>query len=144
MVLKILVLALLCILVVVSVVMLSQEAPAAIVKGRSMLPLLREGDIVFTIKCSPSEISVGDIIIYRSKFGGKLVVHRVIDVKYNENEGVYYYVTRGDNNALPDYSEFDDVYGVKQTRVVGKVLSINNHVFKIPYIGNLALILRGS
>jgi signal peptidase len=120
----------------------SREVPAAIVKGRSMLPLLREGDIVFIIRCKPDEIKVGDIIVYKSKIEGKLIIHRVINILYSNGE--YYYITKGDNNAIMDIGEFDRSLGINQKRVVGKVLSLDNYVFKIPYIGNLALMLRKS
>jgi signal peptidase len=118
------------------------EVPAAIIKGRSMLPLLREGDLVFVVRCDPSDIRTGDIVIYRSKFENKLIIHRVIDIRYENN--VYYFVTKGDNNFSPDISEFDFGLGVNQNRIVGKVLSIGNYVVKIPYIGHLALMLRGG
>jgi len=120
----------------------SREVPAAIVKGRSMLPLLREGDIVFIVRCKPDEIKTGDVIVYKSKIESKLIIHRVISVVYSNEE--YYYITKGDNNAIIDIGEFDKNLGVNQKRVVGKVLSIGNYVFKIPYLGNLALMLRKS
>jgi len=127
-------------LILVTMLYISHEVPAAIVKGRSMLPLLREGDVVFITRCKPSEIGIGDIVIYRSRFEGRLVVHRVVDIKYIN--GVYYFVTKGDNNAIPDYNEFDYNIGVNQARIVGKVISVDNLVFKIPYVGYLALIIR--
>jgi signal peptidase len=139
---KITLLVLLAALIVIIVMHLSREAPAAIVKGRSMLPLLREGDIVFIVACKPNEIGVGDIVVFRSNYGNRLVIHRVIGVVY-EN-GKYYYITKGDNNVIPDYSEFDYGIGVNQARVIGKVFSINDYILKIPYIGNLALVFRGD
>ncbi len=120
----------------------SREVPAAIVKGRSMFPLLREGDIVFIVRCKPDEIRAGDIIVYKSRIENKLIIHRVINIVYSNGE--YYYITKGDNNAIIDIGEFDRNLGVNQKRVVGKVLSIGNYVFKIPYIGNLALMLRNN
>lgn len=130
------------VLVVILALSLSHEAPAAIVKGRSMFPLLREGDIIFILRCSPEEIRTGDVVIYRSRYGGRLIIHRVIDIKYKD--GVRYFVTKGDNNPGVDFTEFDSQLGVNQARIVGKVFSINNYVFKVPYIGNLALVIRGG
>jgi len=116
------------------------QAPMAVVKGESMLPVLREGDIVFTYKPSPSEIRVGDVIVYKA-YSNKLIIHRVVDVKIVNNK--YYYVTKGDNNSGPDVIYFDVVnnrpLGISYERVVGKVLSINDIVVKIPYLGYISL-----
>jgi signal peptidase len=49
------------------------QAPMAVVKGESMLPILREGDIVFTYKPNPSEIKIGDVIVYKT-YTNKLIV----------------------------------------------------------------------
>ncbi|WP_440059854.1 signal peptidase I [Thermogladius sp. 4427co] len=117
----------------------SFNAPIAVVEGTSMYPLLREGDLVFTYKPPPNQIKIGDIIIYSA--GGKLIIHRVIRVNVIENN--YYYVTQGDNNPIPDYIYFDIVdgepVGVSYHRVVGVVLSISGHTFKIPYLGYLSI-----
>lgn len=117
------------------------EVPIAIVKCNSMLPLLREGDIVFIVKASPEDIWEGDVIVYRTKYN-TLIIHRVTEVL--STDGKYYYVTQGDNNSLPDYRYFDDNKGIPYDRVVGKVLSFDRILFKVPYIGNLALMLRGE
>lgn len=105
-----------------------------------MLPVLREGDIVFTYRPSPSEINIGDVIVFRAS-SNKLIIHRVVDVKIIG--GNYYYVTKGDNNYGPDIIYFDLVgnqpLGVSYNRVVGKVLSLNDMVVKIPYLGYISL-----
>lgn len=114
------------------------DVPVAIVKGSSMLPLLREGDIVFIAKAKPDEIAVGDIIVYMG--GNRLIVHRVVNVKVSG--GNYYYVTRGDNNPFEDIQYFEGGLGIPYSRVVGKVVSLNGLVFKVPYIGSFSLVLR--
>lgn len=114
------------------------ETPIAVVRGSSMYPLLREGDIVFSYKPSQDQIRVGDIMIYES-VTGKLVIHRVVDIKIIDNK--YYYQTQGDNNQVRDFGEFagPDRAGIPYERVKGIVFSINNCVFKIPYIGYLSI-----
>lgn len=116
------------------------QAPMAVVKGESMLPILREGDIVFTYKPNPSEIRIGDVIVYKT-YTNKLIIHRVVEVRIVD--GKYYYVTRGDNNPGPDIIYFDVVnhrpLGVSYDRVVGKVLSVDGFVVKIPYLGYISL-----
>ncbi|MFZ8791425.1 MAG: signal peptidase I [Thermosphaera aggregans] len=116
------------------------QAPMAVVKGESMLPVLREGDIVFTYKPNPSEIRIGDVIVYKT-YTNKLIIHRVVEVRIVD--GKHYYVTRGDNNPGPDIIYFDVVnnrpLGVSYDRVVGKVLSVDNFIVKIPYLGYISL-----
>ncbi|MEM4717388.1 MAG: signal peptidase I [Desulfurococcaceae archaeon] len=113
----------------------------AVVKGESMLPLFREGDLVFINKVKPDEVKVGDIIVYSTR-GGSLIIHRVIEVVVEDN--TYYYVTKGDNNTFPDFIYFENGKGIPYTRVVGKILTIGDNAVKIPYIGHLALIFRGG
>ncbi len=116
-------------------VVTGSQAPIAVVDGYSMFPVLRMGDIVFSYKCPPQDIHVGDIIIYRG-IDGKLIIHRVIKVIVRDGE--YYYVTKGDNNPIEDYFEFTGP-GVPYSRVVGKVFDINGAVFKIPYLGYVSI-----
>ncbi|NPA99320.1 MAG: signal peptidase I [Crenarchaeota archaeon] len=111
------------------------QAPIAVVDGYSMFPVLRMGDIVFSYKCPPQDIHVGDIIIYRG-IDGRLIIHRVIKIIVRDGE--YYYVTKGDNNPIEDYFEFTGP-GIPYSRVVGKVFDINGAVFKIPYLGYVSI-----
>jgi|ECHhosMinimDraft_1075155.scaffolds.fasta_scaffold00051_14 signal peptidase len=103
----------------------------ASIAGISMFPTLDNGSIVIFLKGAYAE--VGSIIIYRS-FSGSYIVHRIITV----NQG--YIITKGDNNPFPDYSEFNNKYGISISRIVGEVISINNFVFQIPYLGYLSLL----
>ncbi len=113
-------------------------SPIAVVSGTSMEPTLVEGDMVILYKPPPSDIKPGDVIVYLSKTG-KYIIHRVIDVEVVNGE--YYYRTRGDNVLIEDYVQYDGIYGISYKRVIGKVLSINGIIFKIPYIGYLSLLL---
>lgn len=135
--------SILALLIVVTLVFIYSgligEPVVAVVKGNSMLPLLREGDIVIITRVKPSEISIGDVIVFKT-FTGTLVIHRVIGITVED--GRYYYVTKGDNNRFPDFAYFVDGKGVTYERVVGKVVGFNNAVFKISYLGNLALMVR--
>lgn len=117
------------------------DTPLAVVRGSSMLPLLREGDVVVLEKKGPDQIEVNDIIVYRS-LKGHLIIHRVIDVK--EIGGVTYYVTKGDNNPTDDsyLYEYPRGKGVTYDRIVGVVWSPFGMPFKIPYLGAVTLFLR--
>ena len=46
-------------------------------RGASMLPLLRDGDIVTVTPATPIDIRVGDVICYERPTG-RLMVHRVV------------------------------------------------------------------
>lgn len=109
------------------------DVPVAVVEGKSMFPLLREGDVVFIKKVGSRDIKVGDIIVY--EYNGKYIIHRVIEVIHYNNR--VYYVTKGDNNPIADpyYKP-----GVPYSKVKGKVIGFgDNNVFKIPYIGYYTL-----
>jgi len=115
------------------------EVPLAVVEGYSMYPLLREGDVVFAYKAPPEQIKPGHIIIFEG-VGGKLIIHRVVEVK-RVGDG-FYYVTKGDNNQIPDIMHFSSGIGIPYERVKGIVVSVNNAVVKIPYLGYLSIWFR--
>ncbi|MEZ0290203.1 MAG: signal peptidase I [Sulfolobales archaeon] len=112
----------------------------AVVEGHSMEPTLNTGDVVFIIPVSsPRDITAGDVIVFK-RLSGELVIHRVIGVRVVD--GVYYYITKGDNNPLPDPPNISGEPGIRYDYVVGKIYSIGNgRVFKIPYIGVIPLII---
>ena len=132
------------------------ELPLAVVEGRSMRPLLRDGDLVVVVKEDPSEIKVGDIIVYKT-MDGRYIIHRVIGVEIFD--GKYYYRTKGDNwvtNPIEDCRFYDRVQGAAEDfgcgvgrigvgydRVVGVVMEIDGSSLKIPYLGYISLLLHG-
>ena len=137
---------------------LGVKQPLAIVEGRSMEPILHTGDLVVLRKVPPDEIHVGDIIIYKSSTG-RYVIHRVVYIY--EGRGEECYVTWGDNrhtNPIPDTGyplkcppvmvkdpltgRMVRATGVPYSMVLGKVISFNDSVFKIPYIGGFSLLFK--
>ncbi|MCS7112116.1 MAG: signal peptidase I [Ignisphaera sp.] len=130
----------------------------AIVRGGSMYPLLRDGDLVIVVPTHT--IDLGDVIVYRND-REEFVIHRV--VAKLECNGKTLYVTKGDNNPFIDslsivyrksiecsdarqttinstsrkYVEYllkllEGVNrGIDNNRIVGKALSINNIVIKV-------------
>ena len=74
--------------------------------GRSMLPLLRQGRDLFTLKKKgPGRCRVGDVVLYRA--GEKYVLHRVVEVREND------YVILGDNCVCRETGISDeDIIGV--------------------------------
>jgi len=105
------------------------DVPLAIVEGNSMIPTFYDGDIIFVVGVKPSDLQVGDVVIYRTK--DKLIVHRIIDVViYNDK---CFFKTKGDNNPTPDPGLVpeDQIVG----RVVGVLLPRVGALFKLimPY-----------
>jgi signal peptidase len=126
---------------------LNVSTPLVIVEGNSMLPTLYNGDLVIIYKPPPSDINVGDIVVYRSPITGRLVIHRVI--KINSHDGVsYYYITKGDNNPVDDVAQgLEPPGGIAYEEILGVVISIKTGEYKapfrIPYLGLLTRMLRG-
>ncbi len=120
--------------------------PFVVVEGRSMIPTLYNGDMVLVYKPGPQEIKPGMIIVYRS-LEGRLVIHRVVEV--NQCGTQYCYITKGDNNVIPDnemYPPLQPPYGVAYRDVIGVVVSVNINgrytPLRIPYLGLLSLIVK--
>ncbi len=67
-------------------------------KGYSMFPTLKEGDLGRVIKCSADELTIGDLIVF--KLNDKLVAHRLIDIVHQNNQQVF--VAKGDHNLHKD------------------------------------------
>ena len=99
--------------------------PIAIATG-SMEKELFAGDVAIIQKCNSNDIIVGDIIEYQME--GYTVIHRVVEK--NQRNGEFYFITKGDNNKMPDALE------VKENQVIGRV------IFKIKYIGYPAIWLH--
>jgi len=132
--------------------------PMAVVSGVSMEPILHSGDVVFIEKVNPSQVHVGDVIVYKW-IGKKYVIHRVAKIYKFDNRLCF--VTWGDDrktNPFPDpgypsecgYVKVKDpitkryviASGVPSYEILGKVVSFKGYIIKIPYIGSLAIVLR--
>lgn len=86
------------------------------VVSESMVPEYKVFDMLFAKKTNPTDINVGDDVVYQGKegdFAGKIVTHRVI--KKRGTPGTYTFTTKGIANDLED-PEIDD------SQIMGKVL----------------------
>lgn len=99
--------------------------PVAIATG-SMEKELFIGDVAIIKKCNSNDVIVGDIIEYQME--GYTVIHRVAEKR--QRNGQFYFITKGDNNKLPDALE------VREDQLIGKV------IFKVRYIGYPAIWLH--
>lgn len=96
--------------------------PIAIM-SHSMVPTFSRGAMVISVKINIDdlhELQKGDILHYKAKNGE--VIHRIIDIKEDEN-GKLIFQTQGDNNNAPDDN------WVNEEQVIGTVK------LYIPYIG---------
>jgi signal peptidase I len=62
--------------------------------GRSMLPLIRPGDLMRVRRPTAEDPRVGDVVAIRGTPGGDLLVHRVVRLSGNK------FVLRGDNTTI--------------------------------------------
>ena len=94
---------------------------AIAVASGSMEPKIHKGDIVIVEKIDKnySSIKEGQVLVY--KYNNVVIVHRI--VKIVENNGKYYFYTKGDANASADN------YEIPEQNVIG----ITN--VYIPYVG---------
>ena len=95
-----------------------------IVQGGSMSPTFEAGSLAFLKPVDPRQISVGDIITYRSPADrSSLTTHRVVEI--NREGTSLSFTTRGDANDVNDQQP------VYPENVVGEV------VYTLPYLGYL-------
>ena len=98
---------------------------------QSMEPNINPYDVIIdaTVK-NPENIKIGDVITFISTASisrGMTITHRVYDIK--QENGEYYYYTKGDNNISPD------LVPASYSNVLGKVL------IRIPQLGRLQAFL---
>jgi len=67
-------------------------------RGNSMYPTLKAGDVGIVEKCKSADLQIGDIIVFKQN--GKLITHRLISIIV-ENE-TQLFVAKGDKNSHPD------------------------------------------
>jgi signal peptidase I len=94
-----------------------------LVRGKSMQPYLRDGDLVLTRRRS-GQPRPGDVMVYRPERLPFAVVHRVVEA---DKDGV---VVRGDANSHSDPER------VPSRRVLGQVWCV------LPRAGRLLRLLR--
>lgn len=98
-----------------------------VIASNSMYSYIHRGDIVLIQKKPFSSVQKDDIIKYR--LDNQYIVHRVVEVKFNQKQEKYL-VTKGDNNKEMD------LYPVTEDQYEGVVVG------KIPFLGYPRLILN--
>lgn len=109
------------------------------VPTNSMEDEIMSGDYILFKKTEFRFVDVDDVIVYKSKSGdmkGNYIVHRVIE----EHSG--YFITKGDNNILPDEEHItaDMIVGeyVKVSKMIGFIA--NNKILIVISLFVLVLI----
>ncbi len=77
----------------------------------SMAPTLETDTLIVVRKTEPAEVKEGDIISFYSSdpaLEGAVNTHRVLSIR--EEDGIYYYTTKGDANNVADSYEVSSVY----------------------------------
>ncbi len=98
---------------------------------------LDKGDIIIVIGKKPSEIKLGEIIIFQSSVQKTPIIHRVVDIQIKENK--YYFSTKGDNNpGQLLYSGFNIEQNIPQDKVIGVATT------RIRWLGWVKLIFTES
>ena len=89
--------------------------------GNSMYPTLKAGELGHVEKCSPKDLKIGDIVIFKAH--DKLVAHRLIDI-FQQNEAQIFFA-KGDKNHYKDAP-------FRSEALVGKLVSFQrkNKVIK--------------
>ena len=78
----------------------------SLIKGLSMMPLLRQGKDIVVITKPTGELKKGDVPLYKRRNYDFLVLHRILKVRDND------YIIRGDNTYSLEYVPKDYVIGV--------------------------------
>lgn len=103
----------------------------AVISSASMLPTMAQGDIALSIRSDPSEIVVGDVVVFQKVVPFtkvQIVAHRVVEVI--EGERGYVFRTKGDANT--DVDPWD----ITSSDVIGRVVAV------VPGAGRLLLFLQ--
>jgi signal peptidase I len=109
------------------VYLLDTPYPMASITSGSMWPALKEGDLVFIQGVSRTDLSEGDIIVFRNGAGGTFTIHRIVELRENE------IITKGDANFN------NDELPVQYRDVVGRNLELFGAPFHIPYLGSVTV-----
>lgn len=64
--------------------------------GFSMYPFIKEENYITISPLTSDHPSLGDVVAFTSLGTKKLIVHRIVEIKGD------YYLTKGDNNRMPD------------------------------------------
>ena len=120
--------------------------PMAVIASGSMSPTLEEGDVVAWTPLSIEDVSVGDVVVFKSYTGWsgeRLVAHRVTEVV--DNNGVLMLGTRGDASDWNDQNKpgLSEPY-IRSDHLLGRVVDVGGSPLKVPLVGYMGVWLNNS
>lgn len=89
----------------------SRKEASATILGDSMMPFIKNSDVVTIVKAE--KYNIGDIVLF--EYDGILLSHRVLEIGSDTNGGVFF--IKGDNSFRIEKTHSD--------RIIGKVIRIN-------------------
>lgn len=100
------------------------------VKSDSMVPTFQTGDLIIIKTCDPKKLKEGDIVTFYTIINNEFALntHRITQIQ--EIGGMRSFVTKGDNNAIPD------------THVIAEGDIVGRYVGAIPVLGKLMMFLK--
>lgn len=104
-----------------------------VVLSGSMEPTASPGDAIVVEEINPAKIEAGDVIAFQKSRDGVPTTHRVVTV--TQSDSGLAFITKGDAN------EDTDPAAVPASRVVGRVMTVEGHLFVIPYVGHVILFI---
>ncbi|HKL29702.1 MAG TPA: signal peptidase I [Natrialbaceae archaeon] len=104
-----------------------------VVLSGSMEPTASPGDAIIVEEINPAKIEAGDVIAFQKSRDGVPTTHRVVTVTGSDSGLAF--ITKGDAN------EDTDPAAVPASRVVGRVMTVEGHLFVIPYVGHVILFI---
>ena len=116
--------------------------PIDLVTSDSMSPTLMKGDVIAWTPTRIEDIKEGDVIVFKSYLNWpdeKILVHRVSDIK-KDSQGQPILETKGDANEWVDQEgpHIPEPY-IRESNLMGKVISIDQIPLKIPFVGYLGV-----
>lgn len=94
-------------------------------KGKSMKPFFKEGDILVYQEIDKNNILKNDVIVFKRNKSSEPVVHRIVEVKKSNNERIF--ITKGDNAKYSDKPVLEDqILGVVEGKIKkGKLIKLS-------------------
>jgi len=104
------------------------------VRGVSMLPYIRDGDLIINRPVDPQDVRIGDIITFEHALDSALpplITHRVLRIYMDMRDGSRVFVAQGDNTDIEDRPVTGDA-------IVGRL------VFVVPRVGAVQQWINGN
>jgi len=114
----------------------NSESPIVVVLSESMEPAFHRGDLLFLALPRKEPYVAGDIVVYKIEGQDIPIVHRILKIHKNDEDGEDYILTKGDNNNIDDRALYNkDQLWIKKSDIIGKVKGF------LPYIGYITIVM---